>query len=87
MTNAVDVLLIDGPKHGDVICVKKPFTSAYIGAPLQGIADAVTYTRRQFTAASGKRYHIAQYEGGSSGVSDIEFTIIARNFPPSWDLN
>jgi hypothetical protein len=83
MTNAVDVLMIDGPHHGEVVCMKKPLVR-YIEYPE---LPTVPYERRVFIGTGNKRYHIAQHPDGASNPSDIEFTIIARNFPPSWDLN
>lgn len=85
MTNAVDILLVDGPAHGHVVCMKKPLTTnieTLIGG--QGVA---IYERRVHDHYNeGVLYQVALPPNSEVSDDFIDGTIVACNFQPAWDL-
>ncbi len=79
MTNAVDILLVDGPAHARVICAKRPVAASYE-------VDAVQYMHREYTDLDGRMFHVALPADSTVGDGYIDGTIFVTSFPPAWDL-
>jgi len=88
MTNAVDVLLVGGPKHAQVACINRAAMPNYIGMPENGIADVYSYIRHTWKHDdTGMLYHVGIGPGVQPTDSLVQNAIDLVQFPPSWDLN
>lgn len=87
MTNAVDILLVDGPAHGRMICVKRP-APTNIELQLDPLTPVLQYVRREHTYfGTDKKYHVALPPDSVVTDAFIDGTIFTLNFQPAWDLN
>lgn len=86
MTNAVDILLVDGPAHGRMICVKRPVTT-YIEMLVGGMGIAQYVHREHTYFGTDKKYHVALPPDSVVTDAFIDGTIFTLNFQPAWDLN
>lgn len=75
MSNAVDVLFLDGPKHGIAHCVPRP-------VPV--LIDGYVPTH---TVIDGKAYRVALPPESEFSDDTIQMNIVASGFTPAWDLN
>ena len=82
MTNAVDILLVDGPATSRVICANKPLTTNY-----DVIVGDQTHTYVHSVYESellGGKYHIASQD--EIDPAFVDGLIVMTNFPAGWDL-
>ena len=75
MSNAVDILFLDGPKHGIVHCVPRPVPAVVDG-----------YAPRQMTI-DAKAYRVALAAGSEWSDDTINMHLVASGLTPAWDLN
>jgi hypothetical protein len=73
MSNAVDILLVDGPHNGVVVCQPKP------------VPATITHEGSTYTTDTYERVHVA-YHDPEDIVADIDELIEARKLVASWDL-
>lgn len=73
MSNAVDILLVDGPHSGVVLCQPKP------------VPETITHAGATYTTDTYEQIHIAVYDPENI-VADIDELIEASGLTPSWDL-
>lgn len=84
MTNAVDILLVDGPAHATVVCAKRPVTTN-IELPVEGVG-MVQYVHREYCDLDGRWFHIATPPDSEVTDGFIDGTIFVLQFQPAWDL-
>lgn len=84
MSNAVDVLLVGGPKDGMMVCVKRPVPSSYTHYSDQG---DVTYPLTVFNFG-GLNFRVGRYDESvtDAQVAEALFNATPRGFGPAWDL-
>lgn len=84
MTNAIDILLVGGPKNGTVVCMNRARMTTNIEFP-----DGDVYVRQVWTEpGTTLQYHVATQPGeGEPGDLDIANEIALSRFPTAWDLN
>ena len=79
MSNDVDILLLDGPSHGFVVCTNRP-------VPAEITVLDFVYDSRIVTE-EGLNYRVALAEDSEWSDDTIHMHIRAREWQPSWDLN
>ncbi|HEX8586206.1 MAG TPA: hypothetical protein VF680_17570 [Allosphingosinicella sp.] len=89
MSNAVDVLLVGGPKNGSMLCVPRPVVNIPVDAgQLQGDPEYIYNVQAWTDPLSGKRYWIGTRENDPPpNDSVVTVLILVQQMPPSWDLN
>lgn len=73
MSNFVDILMVDGPFDGMVMCQRKP------------VPATITHMGSTYTTDTYERIHVA-YHDPDNIVANIDTLIEANNLQPSWDL-
>lgn len=73
MTNAVDILLVDGPHNGVIVCQPKP------------VPAVLTHEGSDYTTDTYEGIHVA-YHDPENIVADIDDLIEASSLTTSWDL-
>ena len=82
MTNAVDVLIVDGADAGKIVCMPKDDTRIELGA--------ARYTPAAFQHTDGKQYWVAypfSLESVAPPDAEISAAIALHGHVPAWDLN
>lgn len=73
MSNAVDILLVDGPHNGVVLCQPRP------------VPAVITHEGVEYTTDTYEQIHVAYYDPEDI-IADIDTLIEERSLTPSWDL-
>lgn len=83
MSNDTDILLVDGPREGTIVCTPRPVTTNLV-IPTFGGQD--NYVTRKFWHPTHERwYWIAEYNGPVDDAT-VEAMITAGSHSPAWDL-
>jgi hypothetical protein len=75
MSNAVDILVVNGPDAGAIVCQERP-------VPATIPVDTLMYA----TVAYDNRYWVAVVDAEADNEAAIEAAIAATGWQPSWDL-
>ena len=82
MTNAIDVLLVGGPRNSTVVCMNRARMTTNIEFP-----EGDVYTRQVWTDPDTTlQYHVAVIPELELGDVDISAEVAQSRFPPAWDL-
>lgn len=73
MSNAVDILLIDGPHSGVVLCQPKP------------VPATITHQGATYTTDTHNQVHVAFHDPDEI-IADVDEMIAASGLTASWDL-
>lgn len=76
MSNAVDILMVDGPVAGLVVCQPRPVPSTLEVPAANGML--------QYNHKTHKGYHIGTF--GEVSEADADLAIMYSGLTPSWDL-
>lgn len=87
MSKSTDVLLVDGPSHGDLHCAQLPVRLAFtVYDTAEG--DHIYFHRKHLHKATQLWFHLAvaidDYPYTDSYLDEV---IDAANHQPAWDLN
>jgi len=73
MSNAVDLIILDGPHTGVMVCQPKP------------VPATITHEGEEYTTAiHDEQYHVAYQD--EAALDDAEYWIAVHSLQPSWDL-
>ena len=86
MTNATDVLLVGGPKNGEMFCVNREGYMPSQLDPSQLNQDVAPYTLRKFWNNVTERWYWIGTQDDTPTDEDIQWQIAAVDFKPAWDL-
>jgi len=87
MSNAIDILLVDGPANGRMICMDRAKQVSKIATMVGGMGEVI-YVRQTFTSPdTNNKYHVAIPEGAETTDETILFEIVMNDHQPAWDLN
>lgn len=73
MSNSVDILLIDGPYSGLILCQPRP------------VPATITHAGETYTPDTYAGIHVAYYDPGAV-VADVDALIAASGLTQAWDL-
>lgn len=85
MSNAADILAIDGPMIGTMVCHPLPIPST---VEFPAATASFAYTHIIFNSPTyGKKFHIATQEPEEIDDAYIDSVIYLSDFTPGWDIN
>lgn len=86
MSNDVEILCLDGPKHGMMVQTPRGSVPVDFEAYVDAQTPEATYIPRVVVIGEDS-YRIALHDGSEFSDDTINMHIVAFGLQPSWDLN
>ena len=85
MSNAVDIVMVDGPAHGRMVCMERDKMTTYVEFPVLGANGGLanyTVVKREI---AGQWYRFGVPTGMEPQPDDS--SVLLAGAQPAWDLN